>query len=114
MPRILALLLTFVTAQVWALGEEPAPALIPIPEQPDLPPPTESGQPMEPDITIIRRDKELIEEYRVNNRLYMVKIKPSVGPPYYLLDTDGDGKMDLRRNELEKGMQVPQWVLFSW
>jgi hypothetical protein len=88
--------------------------LIPIPEQPDIPPPVESGENMEPDVTIVRRGKDVIEEYRINNRLYMVKIKPSFGPAYYLVDTDGDGNMDARRNEAEKEIRVPQWVLFSW
>jgi hypothetical protein len=91
---------------------EEAPA--PVPDPPDLPPPVESGEPMEPDITIIRRGQETIEEYRINNRLYMVKIKPVIGPPYYLVDTNGDGNMDVRRSDNEEGMRIPQWVLFSW
>ena len=49
-----------------------------------------------------------------NGKLYMIKIVPDAGPPYYLLDTDGDGNMDVRRSDLEKGAQVPQWVIFSW
>jgi hypothetical protein len=89
-------------------------ALIPIPEQPDLPAPVESGENMEPDITIIKRGKETIEEYRINQRLYMVKIHPSVGPAYYMLDTDGDGNMDVRKTEAERQLKIPQWVLFSW
>ena len=47
----------------------------------------------------------------------MVKIKPIVGPAYYLVDTDGDGTMDSRRSDIERGdtgMNIPQWVLYSW
>jgi hypothetical protein len=69
---------------------------------------------MEPDITIIKREKETIQEYRINGRLYMVKITPSIGPSYYLVDNDGDGNMDARRSQLESGLKIPQWVLFSW
>jgi hypothetical protein len=91
---------------------EEAPA--PVPDPPDLPPPVESGEPMDPDVTIIRRGQETIEEYRINNRLYMIKIKPTIGPPYYLVDQDGDGNMDVRRSDNEVGLRIPQWVLFSW
>jgi len=118
MPRILAFILLTMAVSAWAAGDEPEPpALIPIPEQPDIPPPVESGQPMEPDITIIRRDKETIEEYRINNKLYMVKIVPAIGPPYYLVDTDGDGEMDSHLNDIVSGPNnpnIPQWVLYRW
>lgn len=89
-------------------------APVPLPEQPDLPPPVQSGEPMEPDVTIIRRGEETIEEYRRNNQIYMVKVKPSIGPAYYLMDTDGDGNVDVRRSDNEAGMKTNQWVLFSW
>ncbi|HYE38043.1 DUF2782 domain-containing protein [Methylocaldum sp.] len=97
-----------------ALSAQAQDELAPVPEPPDIPPQVESGEPLEPDVTIIRRGKDIIEEYRINNRLYMVKIKPRIGPAYYLLDTDGDGNMDVRRSDLEDDMQIPQWVLFSW
>lgn len=87
---------------------------VPIPDPPDLPPPVESGEPLEPDVTIIRRGEETIEEYRINNRLQKVKIKPAIGPAYYLIDTDGDGNVDVRRSDNETGMNINQWVLFSW
>ncbi|BBL69942.1 DUF2782 domain-containing protein [Methylogaea oryzae] len=85
-----------------------------VPEQPDLPAPVQNGENIEPDITIVKRGKDTIQEYRVNGKLYMVKIIPSIGPAYYLLDTDGDGNMDVRRSNLESGLKTPQWVLFSW
>lgn len=91
-------------------GQQETPEL----EQPDLPPPVQNGENIEPDITIIRRGKDTIQEYSVNGKRYMVKITPAVGPSYYLVDTDGDGTMDVRRSGLESGIRVPQWVLFSW
>lgn len=114
MARFVLTMLLLLSGSTWALEEPPTGGLAPLPEQPDLPPPVESGESLEPDITIIRKGKETIEEYRINNQLYMVKITPSVGPSYYLIDTDGDGNMDVRRRDIEKQMQVPQWVLFSW
>jgi len=117
MPHYFAIILLVLANPAWAADEEPPPTLIPIPEQPDIPPPVESGQPMQPDVTIIRRENDIIEEYRINNRLYMVKIKPFIGPPYYLTDTDGDGEMDSRSSGIVTGantMKIPRWVLWSW
>ncbi|MGZ8245232.1 MAG: DUF2782 domain-containing protein [Methylomagnum sp.] len=109
MLRIFSLILLFCCLPSWA---EPAPE--PVPDPPELPPPVQSGEPMEPDVTIIRRGEETIEEYRINDHIYMVKITPVIGPSYYLVDTNGDGNMDVRRSDNEAGMKVPQWVLFSW
>lgn len=111
--RLIGLVLLLFGACVWAEEEVPA-GLMPLPELPEIPPPVESGENMAPDITIIRKQNETIEEYRINNRLYKVKIKPVVGPAYYLIDTDGDGNMDVRRSDADRDMSVPQWVLFSW
>ena len=81
---------------------------------PDLPDPIQSGQPIEPEVTIIQTEEELIEEYRVNGTLYMVKVTPSVGPPYYLIDQDGDGKLESRTTRLGSDSAIQQWILFQW
>ncbi len=67
----------------------------------------------EPEVTIIRRKEARIEEYRTNGILYMIKITPKRGYPYYLIDTDGDGSLETRQNELGSP-EVVQWRLFSW
>jgi hypothetical protein len=84
---------------------------------PDVPPPparVESGEPLEPDVRIIRKKDATIEEYRINGNLYMIKVIPVIGPPYYLLDQDGDGRMETNMSEVRENFVVPQWVLFSW
>jgi len=68
---------------------------------------------MEPEVTIIETGQECIYEYRVRGQLYMVKVQPQIGPPYYLLDTTGDGELDTRKDRVWSNT-VPQWVLFSW
>ena len=93
--------------------EEPTSEYPPVPQPPELPDPVESGEALEPEITIIRRDDATITEYRVNGNLYMVKIVPAFGPPYYLIDRDGDGQME-GRSSIYDDIIVPQWVLFSW
>jgi len=86
----------------------------PAPEPPELPMPVQSGETLEPDITIIRKGKKTIQEYRKNGELYMIKIVPAIGPAYYLLDTDGDGNMDVRSSDLNKGNQINQWKILEW
>ena len=88
--------------------------LAPVPEPPELPDPLESGQAIEPQVTIIRKDDAIIEEFRLDGRLYMTRITPAAGPVYYLLDRDGDGRMETRMSELYDDFTVPQWALFSW
>lgn len=109
---LLSLGLFFVSSAVIAGNTNPG-GLEPIPEPPELPDPLETGENIEPVVTIIRKDDSVIEEYRVNGSLYMVKVTPAVGPAYYMIDNDGDGRMDSRRSDLDDVI-VPQWVLFTW
>ena len=85
-----------------------------VPEPPEIPQHLQDGQAIEPEVTIIHKEEAIIEEYRVNGRMYMVKVTPKVGPPYYLIDRDGDGRMEARMSEIYDDFVVPQWVIFSW
>lgn len=69
---------------------------------------------VKPDITIKQSEQVTIEEYRINGQLYMIKVLPKKGLPYFLVDSDGDGDLETRRSELEPSVLVPSWVLFSW
>jgi len=91
------------------LDEPPA-----MPEPPELPPRIQSGEEMEPDITIIRKGKDTIQEYRRNGQLYMVKVIPQVGPPYYFLDSNGDGTLDVKKSDFDKQTNINLWTLFEW
>ncbi len=67
----------------------------------------------EPEVTIIRREDRTIEEYRVNGQLRYAKITPSHGPAYYMIDTDGDGVLDRRDNNIDNP-PINQWILLRW
>ncbi len=82
-------------------------------EEAPVPPADEDEEVIEPEVTIRQSGDKTIHEYRMNGRLYMVKIVPRSGPPYYLLDLDGDGEMDVTEGDPRK-VVVPQWVLFRW
>lgn len=106
---LLLLLPTWVLAAESASNEPAA-----VPEPPDLPPRVQSGEEMEPDITIIRKGKDTIQEFRRHGKLYMVKIQPQIGPAYYMLDTNGDGEMDVKKNDLDDNVNINKWTLFEW
>ena len=104
---ILALLLALPAAAQKAA----APAgLQPIEEPPPPPPEMALDPALEPQVTIIKRGDDRVEEYRVNGKLYMIKVTPPHGTPYYLIDEKGDGRMR-RQESLDSGLRVPMWVI---
>ncbi|MEN8205208.1 MAG: DUF2782 domain-containing protein [Pseudomonadota bacterium] len=117
------LLVLLLASPLPLLAAQPAaPAdLEPLPEAPPPlpesapPPPTglDDGE-LEPEVKIIKRNDAVIHEYRVNGRLYMVKVTPRYGPPYYLYDGDGNGSLESRRHQLDPAPIVPNWRLHSW
>lgn len=119
----LQLLLLLVIAGA-ATADDDFPLAKPPPVTPAPPPPADTPAPTtrgyvpadeapEPEVRIIDRGDALIEEYRVNGRLYMVRIIPRFGLPYYLVDTNGDGSFDMRTNDLDS-ISTPMWVIYSW
>lgn len=82
------------------------------------PPPTisdsasDSTAAPEPEVRIIQKGQDKIEEYRLNGKLYMVKVTPSIGAPYYLVDDDGSGQM--RQLGPNQHFIIPRWVLLRF
>ena len=103
--------ITLLAASLAVMAEPPV--LEPLPS-PSLPQTGPAGEDMEPEVKIIKKDSATIEEYRMNGVLYMVKITPGMGLPYYLIDGDGDGYLESRYNNIEPGMMVPQWMIYRW
>jgi hypothetical protein len=120
-PLALLLTLTLLALGLPALAKDEPPTTAP----PDAdggtsflqaPPPPNSpvtGDAVEPEITIREAGDQTIYEYRVRGMLYMVKIQPQFGPPYFLVDTDGNGTWD-QRSSAPTNISIPQWVLFTW
>ena len=95
-----------------ALAQSPArpPNLQPLPEPPPPPPGMELDPALEPQVTILKRGIDTVEEYRINGRLYMVKVIPPHGVPYFLIDQRGDGTF-ARQDSFDTGLRVPMWVI---
>lgn len=110
---VLFAVLTFVAAPVIAQNRTESPARQPLPAVPPPPPemaPLDAA--LEPEVTIRKRDGETVEEHRVKGKLYMIKVTPDHGVPYYLIDRSGDGVFS--RMEDAPGsptLSVPMWVI---
>lgn len=84
------------------------PKLEPLPPPPAFDPseaPTD-----EPGVTITKETEQTVEEFRANGKLYMIKVTPRNGKPYYLVDERGDGKFT-RQESLDDGLRVPRWII---
>lgn len=63
-----------------------------------------------PSVTIKPSGQGRVVEYRANGKLYMIKVTPKAGKPYYLIDQKGDGQF-ARQDSLDSGMRPPMWVI---
>ena len=112
MLRNLMIVMSLLCGTALAADAPPPPPLEPVPDlAPQAP---QSSETVEPQVTIVQRKEETIEEYRIHGQLYMIKVTPKKGPPYYLVDTNGDGRLDARRSELDPKLLIPAWVIFKW
>ena len=66
---------------------------------------------IEPQVTIRQRDGATMEEYRVNGRLYMIRVTPTRGVPYVLIDPNGEGSFVRQDGPGSPGLIVPHWVI---
>jgi hypothetical protein len=107
MRRLIVVLLSAVALNVAAQTRPPK--LEPIPEPP--PPPAGSlNEALEPQVTITKRGEDKVEEFRMSGKLYMMKVTPPHGVPYYLIDNAGNGIWS-RQDVRDSGLRVPMWVI---
>jgi len=66
---------------------------------------------LEPQVTIIKREGSTFEEYRLNGKLYKIKVTPENGIPYILIDQRGDGSFIPAETPGTPGLSVPMWVI---
>jgi len=66
---------------------------------------------IEPQVTIRQREGATVEEYRVNGRLYKIRVIPLRGEPYILVDQRGDGSFVPQDGPGTPGLSLPQWVI---
>ena len=67
----------------------------------------------EPQITIVKKKNgDTVEEYRLNGQLYMMKVTPSHGVPYYMHREDQEGGW--LNDGPNKPLVVPKWTIFRF
>ena len=109
MRRLLALiaLLAGIAAPAAAQTPSGAPAL------PEAKPPAMElmDDSVQPQVTITLRDGDLVEEHRVNGKLYRITVTPEHGVPYTLVDQSGDGTFAPLTTPGTPQLSVPMWVI---
>ena len=112
----------------WAQNEDPAapPPLPPIDaearaadgqEDVPIPPKVQDDDALVEPTVEIRRDEDdnIVEEYSQNGRVYMVRVVPKNGLPYYYLDDDGDGQLELaERDRAANPVKPVYWKVKEW
>ena len=93
-----------------AFAGEPLPDNLEVLPPPMFNPSADAVLDDEPAVTISKQTELTIEEFRSNGKLYMIKVTPKIGPPYYLIDDRGDGKF-ARQESLDSGLRPPRWIL---
>jgi len=112
MRKILITLLLAAALPVLAQTKPPA-DLQPLPPPPPPPPGYELDPALEPQVTILKRGEDTVEEYRIAGRLYMIKVTPRHGKPYYLIDERGSGEFT-PRDGLDSNVRPPMWVIHQF
>lgn len=66
----------------------------------------------EPEVHITTQGDDRHEEYRLGGKLYMIKVVPKKGRPYYLIDKEGKG--EFVKADLQQELSPPMWVIKSF
>ena len=81
----------------------------------DIPPPPmadDGALTDEPQVTIVKKNGETIEEYRINGQLYMMKVTPAHGVPYYMHKEDQNGGWLM--DGPNQPLSIPKWTIFRF
>jgi len=57
---------------------------------------------------------DVVTEFRIQQKLYLIEVKPKLGGNYYMQDNDGDGSLDEYRQNAERDANIGKWRLGSW
>jgi hypothetical protein len=115
-PVMFAVVLMFPWGTLLAQEDLEKPPEIPNAVVEDEPlPPKVQGEQFEPTVTIREEEDRRIEEYRMNGQIYMIKVTPEKGVPYYYIDTDGDGQLELDMTQQALNpVQPVYWKIKEW
>ncbi|ERL52083.1 DUF2782 domain-containing protein [Halomonas huangheensis] len=65
------------------------------------------AQNLKPDVNVREEADQTIREYRVNGKLYAIRIEPRGGNSYFLVDRTGNGNFERQQGD---NVEIPDWV----
>ncbi len=93
------------------------PPAIPAEDTPDQPLPPkvqDEDEQLQPTVTIRDEEGRRIEEYSRGGQVYMVKVIPDKGLPYYYIDSDGDGRLETSPTKGLEPVRPVYWKVKEW
>lgn len=108
--------LVLLTGTVMAQSDEPPDTDAPEPppmREPMPPKVQDSDEQIEPAVVIRKEDGQTVEEYYSGGTIYMIRVVPEIGLPYYLIDTTGDGNFDSRHDHMDP-VKPAHWKVIEW
>ncbi|MGH8049478.1 MAG: DUF2782 domain-containing protein [Methylococcales bacterium] len=113
MKIIFSLLLALTVQDLAAAEKTPKSAAkeAPVPEKI----PAKTSDDGEPSVRIRTHDNgDIVEEYRQGGIVTMVKVTPTRGKSYYIMDNNGDGRLDRADAEAAGGVVPVSWIIATW
>jgi len=107
---LLLILSALLQSPMIALAKEPPANLEPLEEF--TPPAITNEEQQKPEITVIKKEGETVEEYRINGQLYMMKVTPAHGVPYYMHKEDQNGGWMM--DGPNQPISIPKWTIFRF
>jgi hypothetical protein len=56
----------------------------------------------------------VVESRRASGQVYSIELQHSNAPTQYIEETDSDGNIEYKSNDLEETPNLPKWKLGSW
>ena len=109
----------FLTALVFpayaqSVARERPPGTMPLEEPPALPAVVEADGSLTPEVTTAPGpDGDVVQQYRVNGKVFMERITPRRGKSYVVIHDRGDGTFTRQDNTLDT-LRGPQWTLWEF
>jgi len=109
MRRLIAFILLLGVAATPVMAQTPDG----VPQRPDPKPPAMEiiDDSVQPQVTITMRNGDVVEEHRINGKLYRVTVTPENGVPYTLVDKSGEGSFVPMETPGSPRLSVPMWVI---
>jgi len=116
MKNLLIVMFLLLLAPLAQALQSEAPPPPPMRDPEPLPPKVQDSEDrIEPEVVIRREEDRSVEEYSSGGVVYMIRVIPDIGPPYFLRYTTGDGDFDSRFQHDQIDPVYPaHWKIREW